>query len=253
LEITFLGTGTSQGVPVIGCNCVVCRSDDPRDQRLRSSVMVKTEGRHLLIDAGPDLRQQLLNNPFPSLDGVLITHGHKDHIGGMDDLRAYNYLQAKPVDIYATENTLRAIRREYHYAFGKNPYPGIPRFALNTISPGTFSVNGVKVTAISVLHMRMHVMAFRIGDFTYITDCNEIPSQSMKSILGSRILVINALRREKHVSHFKLSEALEVIREIQPEQAFITHISHMMGTHAETSAILPKGVFPAYDGLTLRL
>ena len=253
MEITFLGTGTSQGVPVIGCNCAVCRSDDPRDRRLRSSVMVKTRGRYLLIDAGPDLRQQLLAHPFPSLDGVLITHGHKDHIGGMDDLRAYNYLQGKPLDIYATEKTLRAIRRDYHYAFGNNPYPGIPRFLLNKIGPGVFRVKGVSVEAIRVLHMRMQVMAFRIGDFTYITDCNGIPSRSMNSIRGSRILVINALRREKHVSHFNLAGALEVIRELQPEQAFITHISHMMGTHAETLKMLPKGVFPAYDGLTLML
>lgn len=249
--VTILGSGTSGGVPMIGCTCAVCRSNDPRDKRLRSSILIQVNGRHLVIDAGPDFRQQMLRAQVATLDAIVFTHQHRDHTAGLDDIRAYNYFMQKPMDIYLTQEVEASIRKEYHYVFDHDGYPGLPQMRLLTIHNTPFYIDEVKITPIEVMHYHLKVFGFRINHFTYITDANFISDAELEKVKGTKILVLNALRKEKHISHFSLSEALELIERIQPEQAWLTHISHQMGLHEEVSQTLPPNVHLAWDGLTL--
>lgn len=250
MKITFLGTGTSQGVPVIACDCNVCLSSDPRDKRLRTSLLIETAGSVIVIDAGPDFRQQMLREQVTRLDAIILTHEHKDHIAGMDDVRAFNYRSRDAIDIYSEERVQKAVRKEYSYVFSEYQYPGIPKMRLNDVNDNTFRINDLEILPVRVFHYRLPVYGFRLGDFAYITDANYLPEESKEKLYGVKYLVINALRKEKHVSHFSLGEAVAVIKEISPKKAFITHISHQMGFHKEVDAELPAGIMLAYDGLT---
>jgi phosphoribosyl 1,2-cyclic phosphate phosphodiesterase len=250
VKITFLGTGTSQGVPVIACDCDTCRSEDPRDKRLRASLLLESGGVTLLFDAGPDFRQQMLRENVKRLDAIIITHEHKDHIAGMDDVRAFNYKSQDAIDIYAEERVQKAIKREFSYVFAEYKYPGIPEMRLNPIPEYGFSVNGIDIIPVRVRHLNLEIYGFRIGNFAYITDANYISEESKNKIIGVKYLVINALRKEKHISHFNLREALDFIRQISPKRAFITHISHQMGRTKQVAEELPPGIMLAYDGLS---
>jgi phosphoribosyl 1,2-cyclic phosphate phosphodiesterase len=249
MTITFLGTGTSQGVPVIGCDCPVCRSVDFRDKRLRVSVHVEVAGKRFVIDTGPDFRQQVLRERIRQLDAVLFTHEHKDHTAGLDDVRSYNFLQGRDMPVYARPAVLDQLRREFAYVFAEKKYPGVPRLQLHEIQNAPFTVEGVPITPIEVWHLRLPVYGFRIGDFTYITDANRIEASELEKIRGTKVLVLNALQQSAHPSHFTLAEALEIVNRIQPEQAYFTHLSHKMGLHREVEAQLPKHVRLGFDGL----
>ena len=251
MKIIFLGTGTSQGVPVIACDCNTCTSEDTHDKRLRTSLLLEADNVTLLFDAGPDFRQQMLREKVTRLDSIILTHEHKDHIAGLDDVRAFNYKSQSAIDIFSEDRVQKALRKEYSYAFSEIQYPGIPKMKLNPIPEHGFTVNGLDIMPVRVFHYHLPVYGFRIGNFAYITDANYIPEESKEKLFGVKYLVINALRKEKHISHFSLREALEIIREISPKKAFITHISHQMGYHAEVSKELPKGTSLAYDGLTV--
>jgi len=251
MKIQFLGTGTSQGVPVIACNCEVCTSSDPRDDRTRTSARIFVDGQAWVIDTGPDFRQQMLRAKADQLDAVLLTHEHMDHITGMDDVRTFNFLHERSMPIYANRATLKAIERVYSYVFTAKRYPGVPVLDLKEIKDEPFMVNEVEVIPINVLHMNMPVLGFRIGDLTYITDANYISDEELEKIKGSKILVLNALRKEKHISHFNLQEAIDLSRRVGAERTYLTHISHYLGKHEEVSAELPEGVFLAYDGLSV--
>jgi len=249
VKITFLGTGTSQGVPVIACECDTCLSPDKHDKRLRTSLLLETDKTTLLFDAGPDFRQQMLSENVKKLDSILLTHEHKDHIAGLDDVRAFNYKSQDAIDIYAEDRVQKALKREYSYVFSEYQYPGIPKMRLNPIPEHSFTVKEIQIEPIRVFHYRLPVYGFRVGNFAYITDANYIPEESKEKLFGVKYLVINALRKEKHISHFSLREAIDIIREISPKKAYITHISHQMGFHAEVSKDLPQGISLAYDGL----
>jgi len=249
VKITFLGTGTSQGVPVIACECNTCHSTDQHDKRLRTSLLLEADDTVLVFDAGPDFRQQMLRENVRKLDAILLTHEHRDHISGMDDVRAFNYKSHDAIDIYAEERVQKAIKKEYSYAFSGYHYPGIPKMRLHSILESSFDINGINIIPIRVFHYRLPVYGFRIGNFAYITDADSIPEESMTKLVGVKYLVINALRKEKHVSHFSLSEAIEIISEISPERTYITHISHQMGYHEVVNKELPHGILLAYDGL----
>ena len=253
LKVTFLGTGTSQGVPLIACKCQVCMSTNLRDKRLRTSVLIETENTSFVIDTGPDFRQQMLRENVDSLDAVVFTHEHKDHTAGLDDVRAFNFINNKHMEVYATERVQEALKREFAYIFADNKYPGIPLINLNTISNEPFYVQDVKVIPIQVLHYHLPVLGFRIGDFTYITDANTISEQEKEKIKGSKVLVLNALRRKAHISHFTLEQAIDLVNELKPEKAYFTHISHQLGLHDEVQQELPENMFLAYDGLSLLL
>ena len=253
MEITFLGTGTSQGIPVVACPCDVCKSNDVRDKRLRTSVIVEAGDTVFTIDGGPDFRYQMLREKVTKLDAILITHAHKDHIGGLDDVRSFNYLQKKAMDIYVAPNHQEEIKREYSYAFNENPYPGVPVFNLIDIYERPFFVGKIKIIPFQVLHLKMEVTAFRIGDFAYITDTNYIPGSVMAQLLDCKVIVLNALRKEKHVSHYNLEEAIKVLEFLRPQKAYITHISHLMGFHRDVSKELPAFIELAYDGLKISL
>lgn len=251
MTVTFLGTGTSQGVPVIGCECEVCRSIDFRDKRLRVSIHVQEGPTSLIIDSGPDFRQQVLRERIKKLDALLFTHEHKDHTSGMDDIRAYNFMQRTDMPVYAEERVLQQIQQEFAYIFSGHNYPGIPRVALYPITEENFSIDGIAITPIRVMHYKLPVLGFRIKDFTYITDANYISDKEKEKIAGSEVIVLNALRKEPHISHFSLSEALALFEELKPRQAYITHISHLMGLHRDVTAELPDFVHLAYDGLKI--
>ncbi|GAA4303145.1 MBL fold metallo-hydrolase [Compostibacter hankyongensis] len=253
MKITFLGTGTSQGVPMIACNCRVCTSADPRDKRLRSSILLSAGEQHIVVDTTPDFRYQMLRAQVKHLEAILITHAHKDHIAGMDDVRAFNYFQQRPMDIYASAASQEAIRREFYYAFAAEKYQGVPEIRLHTIDEETFQVDGLEILPVPVKHHKMPVLGFRIGDFTYITDANYIGAEEKEKIRGSRILVLNALRQEPHISHFALSEAIALSDELGVPETYFTHISHQMGRHAEIDETLPPGKHLAYDGLELKV
>ncbi|MFM9027899.1 MAG: MBL fold metallo-hydrolase [Bacteroidota bacterium] len=253
MELTFLGTGTSQGVPMIGCECEVCTSTDSRDQRLRTSVLIKSGHTSVVIDSGPDFRQQLLRERVRSLDAVIFTHEHKDHIAGLDDVRAFNFFSGKPMDVYATDRVQEALRREFAYVFTNDTYPGIPRINLHTIHQVPFQIGDLEIKPFDVLHLNLPVTAFRIGDLCYITDANFLPESADRFIEGCKVLVLNALRRQKHVSHFTLDEALELVRKYRPERTFFTHISHQLGLHKDVELELPAGVKCAYDGLSVTI
>ena len=251
MKITFLGTGTSQGVPIIACECGVCASTDSRDKRLRTSLLLETDDVTLVFDAGPDFRQQMLSKNVTKLDAILLTHEHRDHIAGLDDVRAFNHKSQSAIDIYSEQRVQNAIRSEFSYVFSEIKYPGVPEMSLKTISDFAFSVKGLEILPIRAYHYHLSVYGFRIGDFAYITDANYIPDESMEKLGGIKFLVINALRKEKHISHFCLSEAIELIEKISPQKAFITHISHEMGFHDAVSKELPKSIWLSYDGLSV--
>lgn len=250
-KAVFLGTGTSQGVPVITCQCEVCQSSDSRDKRLRTSLMFTIDGKNVVIDTGPDFRQQMLREKVMSLDAILFTHEHKDHIAGMDDIRAFNFSAKKSMDIYASELVEIGLKKEFHYVFGDFKYPGIPQVNLHRIDNEPFEVIGEKIIPINVLHYKLPVKAFRIRDFAYVTDANYIADSEMEKLKGVKYLVINALRKTEHISHFTLDEALEIIQLINPKRAYLTHISHLLGKHADVSEELPENVEIAYDGLEI--
>ncbi len=253
LTVTFLGTGTSQGVPFIGCDCAVCTSPDPHDRRLRCAVWIQTPEASILIDAGPDFRYQMLRAGVRKLDAIVFTHSHKDHIAGLDDVRAYNYHQDKAMDVWATAETEAALRREFAYVFENAAYPGVPQIKLHRIEPERpFKINGLEITPIRVLHYKMEVQGFRIGPFTYITDANYIAPEELEKVRGSEAVVLNALRHQEHVSHFTLLEAIDVAREIGAPATYFTHISHQLGLHLEIGGHLPSGMALAYDGLKLK-
>jgi phosphoribosyl 1,2-cyclic phosphate phosphodiesterase len=250
VKITFLGTGTSQGVPVITCDCETCTSEDLHDKRLRTSILIEKDGTSIVIDAGPDFRQQMLRENVRRLDAIILTHEHKDHIAGMDDVRAFNYKSQDAIDIYAEDRVQKAVRKEYSYVFAEYQYPGIPKMRLNPVNDYGFTVNGITLIPLRVFHYRLPVYGFRIGNFAYITDANYIPEETKEKLFGVKYFVINALRKEKHISHFSLREAIDLIREISPRKAFITHISHQMGRHEEVTVTLPPEIILAYDGLS---
>jgi phosphoribosyl 1,2-cyclic phosphate phosphodiesterase len=250
VKITFLGTGTSQGVPVIACECKTCLSEDNHDKRLRTSLMLETDQTVLLFDAGPDFRQQMLREHVSKLDAIILTHEHKDHISGLDDVRAFNHKSQDAIDIYSEERVQKAIKKEYSYVFSEFQYPGIPKMRLNVVNDDNFTVKGIQILPVRVFHYRLPVYGFRVGNFAYITDANYVPEESKEKLFGVKYLVVNALRKEKHISHFSLREAVDFIREISPKKAFITHISHQMGCHADVSMELPQEIMLAYDGLS---
>ena len=252
LTITFLGTGTSGGVPMIACDCVVCSSKDSHDKRLRSSILVQSANTTLVVDTTPDFRTQMLNEGVKKLDAVIFTHPHKDHIAGLDDIKAFNFFQHKDMDVYANELTQRALKREFAYMFDEKKYPGVPSINLNTIDDKPFVVGDIPVIPILVYHLNMPVLGFRFGNFTYITDANRIDDGELAKITGSDTLVLNALRKKKHISHFTLDEAIELSQKLKIPQAYFTHISHQLGLHDEINSGLPNGIQLAFDGLTIQ-
>lgn len=251
VKLTFLGTGTSQGVPLIACPCNVCHSADPKDKRLRSSVLIEHNNSTFVIDTGPDFRQQMLRANVSNVDAVIFTHEHNDHIIGLDDVRAYNFINKKAMDIYATPRVQEAIHRLFPYIFSDNKYPGIPKLELHPIFEEPFKINQSVFTPINVLHYKMPVKAFRIENITYITDANFIAEEEKEKIRGSEIIIVNALRKEEHISHFTFDQAVKLMEELKPKKAYLTHISHQLGKHADIVKQLPDWIQPAWDGLSV--
>jgi len=253
MKITFLGTGTSQGVPLIGCTCKVCTSSDKKDARLRSSVMIEHKNTNIVIDTGPDFRQQMLREKVTKLDAVVFTHEHKDHTAGLDEVRAFNFINQMVMPVYATERVQEALKREFAYIFADLDYPGIPKINLHTINDDSFVVGDMQIQPINVLHYKLPVKAFRIGNFTYITDANFISPEEKEKIKGSEVIVINALRRNEHISHFTLNEAIDLANELKAKKTYFTHISHQLGNHEEVNLELPSHIELAFDGLQVEI
>jgi phosphoribosyl 1,2-cyclic phosphate phosphodiesterase len=253
LKITFLGTGTSSGVPMIACECKVCTSTNPKDKRLRSSIMVQSETTTIIVDTTPDFRYQMLREKVKNIDAIIFTHSHKDHVAGLDDVKAFNYFSKKPINVYANEFTQVALKREFYYVFAEEKYPGIPDIHLNTIEEESFLIGDIEVTPIKVWHLKMPVLGFRFGSFTYITDANRIEESELEKIKGSEILVLNALRHEKHISHFTLQEAIDLSQALKIPQTYFTHISHQLGLYDDVSVGLPNTCKLGYDGLEIQL
>jgi len=251
MKVTFLGTGTSQGVPVIACECSVCSSPDSKDKRLRSSIMVEQNGKTIVVDTGPDFREQMLRHQVKQLDAILYTHAHRDHLSGLDDIRGFNFKMKRAIDVYCEKRVEAAIRKEFFYAFEEPKYPGVPEMNLHQITLEPFQVLGIPITPIQVFHHRMKVLGFRFGDFVYITDANRIEPEELEKMKGCKVLVLNALRREEHISHFTLKEAVDLVNLLNPEAAYFTHISHQLGLHQEVEDELPAHIHLAYDGLEL--
>jgi phosphoribosyl 1,2-cyclic phosphate phosphodiesterase len=253
VKLTFLGTGTSQGVPVVACQCPVCLSGNPKDKRLRASVMIETENQCLVIDAGPDFRQQMLAHQVHQLNGILITHEHVDHIFGLDDIRAFNWIQKQPTDIYAEERVQIAIRRIFDYVFASFRYPGIPQMHLHLIENKSFQIGDLEIMPIRGYHYKLPVFGFRIGKIAYVTDVNRLEDAEIDKLRGLEVLVVNALRKEEHISHYNLSQALELIDDVKPRKAYLTHLSHQMGFYNDVQKELPENVFLSYDGLEIEV
>ena len=251
LKITFLGTGTSSGVPMVACPCSVCASPDKKDKRLRSSILVQSSTTSFVVDTTPDFRYQMLRENVRQLDAVLFTHPHKDHVAGLDDIRAYNFFQQRAMNVYANSLTQETIRREFSYAFEEKKYPGIPEMNVITIDNRPFYIGDIPVQPVEVWHHKMPVLGFRFGPFTYITDANRIEDTEKEKIRGSAVIVLNALRKEKHISHYTLDEAIAEVKELHIPAGYLTHISHQLGRHEEVSAGLPAGIQLAWDGLQL--
>lgn len=256
MRVIFLGTGTSQGIPVIACKCDVCLSRSKYDKRLRSSVLVEINKVNVLIDAGPDFRQQMLKYKIDKLDAILITHEHRDHIAGLDDIRSYNWIYKKPVDIYAEKRVIDLIKNQYSYVFAEEKYPGIPEMNLIEINEDPFYLYGIKIIPIRYYHYKLPVLGYRINDFAYITDINKIYDTELEKLKNLQVLVVSALRKEAHISHFTLSEAIEFIKKVSPAKAYLTHISHAMGKHTTINKELKlyyTDIKLAYDGLVINI
>ncbi len=253
LKVTFLGTGTSQGIPIIACECPVCSSPDSKDKRLRSSVLVETENTSFIIDTGPDFRQQMLRKQVKRLDAVVFTHDHKDHTAGFDDIRGFNWASKKPMEVFANEQVKDTLKRDFHYAFAAKKYPGVPNLNLHVIENRSFFIGDLELTPIEVLHHKLPVFGYRVGDFTYITDANYISEEEKQKIKGTKVLVLNALRKTDHISHFSLEQAIALSLEVGAERTYFTHLSHQMGFHAEVNSQLPEGMEIAYDGLIVEV
>ena len=254
MKVTFLGTGTSQGIPVISCGCEVCLSDDYRDKRLRTSVLLETDDKTIVIDSGPDFRYQMLRAGVKDLDAIIYTHEHKDHIAGLDDIRPFNYLLKKNIDIYATIRVEQALRREFSYIFSEIQYPGLPQINLHEISADhSFNIGETLIEPIEIMHYKLPILGYRVNDFTYITDAKTISEETAEKIKGTKILVINALQIADHISHFNLEEAVTFAKKINAEVTYLTHISHNLGLHNEVEKVLPDNIRLAYDGLSLYL
>jgi len=253
MEITFLGTGTSQGVPVIGCNCDVCLSHNPKDKRLRSSVLINVDGNTLVIDTGPDFRQQMLRENVKKLDAVLFTHSHKDHTAGLDDIRSYNFRSKKPMEVFCSNDVLDALKMEFSYIFADFKYPGVPKVNINLIDESIFNFNNISITPIRALHHKLPVNGFRIKGFVYLTDISEISQEEKKKILNADIIVLDSLRKEPHLSHLCLQESIDLIKEVNPKRAYLIHISHLMGLHDEVNSEIPSNISLAYDGLKITI
>jgi phosphoribosyl 1,2-cyclic phosphate phosphodiesterase len=254
MKVTFLGTGTSQGVPVIACNCEVCLSADKRDNRLRTSILIETADKTIVVDSGPDFRYQLLREKVKDLDAVLFTHEHKDHIAGLDDIRPFNYLLHKVIDVYATDRVQTALKREFYYIFAETKYHGLPQINLHTVTNGeNFKIGESTIIPFEVMHHLLPITGYRIGDFTYITDAKTISEQSFEKIKGTKILVLNALQKEPHISHFTLSEAIAFAERVGADITYLTHISHNLGLHAAVEKELPVHIRLAYDGLKIEI
>ena len=253
MKMTFLGTGTSMGVPVLTCNCQVCQSEDARDKRLRCSALLQTKhGKYILLDIGPDFRSQMFRANVPRIDAILVTHAHRDHVAGIDDVRPYNYVQRAPLDMYANEQAACAIMHDYHYIFEPHQYAGLPEITMHTVrDEECLEVAGECVVPVRAMHKDLPVLAYRIGRVGYVTDVSYIAAEELQKLVGVDVLVVNALRKQKHYSHFCLTEALHVIEQVSPRCAYLTHVSHEMGLHAEvsTDGSLPSNVYLAYDGL----
>ncbi len=253
IEITFLGTGTSSGVPVISCKCEVCTSSDQRDKRLRTSILIHVDGQNIVIDSGPDFRQQMLTNEVDDISAIVFTHEHKDHVAGLDDVRPYNFIHKKHINVYAEARVQKALRREYAYIFAEERYPGLPEIKMHLITRLPFTIGKTKFIPIRLYHYRLPIFGYRIKNFAYLTDVKTIPDEEKSKLKNLDLLVITALRKEKHVSHMNLEESLAFIEEIRPARAYLTHLSHSFGLHAEEEPKLPKNVFIAYDGLKIQL
>lgn len=253
MKIIFLGTGTSQGVPPIGCNSPVCLSNNPKDKRLRSSVLIQHEGKNILIDSGPDFRYQILRAQIQQLDAIVFTHEHRDHTAGLDDIRAFNFIQNRPMDVYCSKQVFQKFQCQFDYIFESHPYPGIPQINWNIIDSKPFLVQGIPFVPIQVLHYKLPVFGYRVLDFTYITDANYISEEELLKVKKSKVLVLNALRREEHISHFTLDQAVAIAQKTEAEQVYFTHMSHQIGFHDEVNEYLPSNMELAYDGLEIIL
>lgn len=253
IDITFLGTGTSSGVPMVGCDCAICKSENPKDNRLRSSILVSSLYTTIVVDATPDFRYQMLRQKIKNIDAVIITHPHKDHIAGIDDTRPFQFFQRLPTQVYGNKISIAGIKKEIPYAFEEIRYPGVPVISLHEIDLKPFTIGDLSIVPILVWHHKMPVYGFRFGKFTYITDANRIDEEEMEKIRGSEIVVLNALRKERHISHFTLNEAIKMVHDLKVPEAYFTHISHQLGKHDDISSNLPQGIHLAYDGLKLSI
>lgn len=253
MKVTFLGTGTSQGVPIIACKCQVCLSTNEADKRLRSSILIQYNNKNIVIDTGPDFRQQMLNCGITSCEAILFTHSHRDHLAGLDDIRAFNFIMKKPIDLYCETAVDKAIRKEFFYAFEEPIYPGVPEMDIHIINENSFTLFNKTIVPLRVWHHKMPVLGFRIDNFVYITDANRIDDSIKEKIKNCDVLVLNALRREAHISHFTLAEAIALAKELNAKQTYFTHISHQLGLHNEVNAELPNNIKLAYDGMELNL